>query len=127
MRYRRCVAIFLIVLAGCSVASAVAPDQLGDQLQTALLARDANAYLALVTPEIKQDESDFINSFFGFDYDKLTFKVADSDGDNLLIQLFMQGKSESRYESWKIRTEVRDGHKLIAERKEVSTISGLYY
>lgn len=127
MFYLRCLAICFIVLAGCSVASAANPDQLTDQLQSALLARDPNAYLALVVPEIKEQESDFINSFFANDYEKLNFKVADADEGSALIQLFMQGKTESRYDSWKISTEVRDGRKLIASRKEVSSITGLYY
>ncbi len=122
----------IVLVIGClllPVFNSFADDSpLFDQLQQALYNRDMQAVLALVVPdpEIQARQKRFIEGFFSFSYEKAVIRLSEQKDNRMIIHLFLQSRTQARFESWVLRLEERQNGNLIQKCDVINAVGGLY-
>jgi aminopeptidase N len=119
----------LIVALLCSVNGVAQSPSFFDQVKTAILDRNEQAFLALALPEpeVQQREKQFIRSVFSFPYQVALVRLAEEKPDRLILHVFLQAADEARFESWVLYTQKDEQNRpRIRISNTINAISGLY-
>ena len=128
-----CILILILVpFASTGVAQDKPADALIGLLQTALNAKNKDAYLALFTPELKDQEAEFFDDVFGrMGMDRVAIRRSTSlvPGDvtkPLFLQVFFENPYSALEEAWQISLAAAASGWVIGRKQIVGDVTSLY-